>query len=166
MDEPFLNIVQLDQTHDRKQFNCQSEALNRYFKQQLMQDVKRRVTACFVATDGEGKIAGYYTLASSSVVLTSLPAGVQKKLPRYPSVPVVRLGRLAVDSSFAGKGLGGVLLADALERSVNAQIAAYALVVDAKDDTAAGFYEHFGFIPLPDTPLSLFLPLESVRALI
>ncbi|MFZ6681854.1 GNAT family N-acetyltransferase [Undibacterium sp. Tian12W] len=166
MDEPFLNIVQLDQTHDRKQFNCQSEALNRYFKQQLMQDVKRRVTACFVATDGEGKIAGYYTLASSSVVLTSLPAGVQKKLPRYPSVPVVRLGRLAVDSSFAGKGLGGVLLADALERSATAQIAAYALVVDAKDDTAAGFYEHFGFIPLPDTPLSLFLPLESVRALI
>ncbi|PXX33930.1 GNAT family N-acetyltransferase [Undibacterium pigrum] len=165
MDQLSLRIVQLDQAHERKHFNSQSELLNRYFKQQVMQDIRRRVTACFVALDSTEHIAGYYTLASSSVVLTSLPAGVQKKLPRYPSVPVVRLGRLAVDSSFAGKGLGGVLLADALERSATAQIAAYALVVDAKDDTAAGFYQHFGFIPMQDTPLTLFLPLESVRGL-
>ncbi|MES2041586.1 MAG: GNAT family N-acetyltransferase [Pseudomonadota bacterium] len=166
MDQLSLRIVQLDQTHERKHFSSQSELLNRYFKQQVMQDIRRRVTACFVATESIGQIAGYYTLASSSVVLTSLPADAQKKLPRYPSVPVVRLGRLAVDNSFAGKGVGGVLLADALERSATAQIAAYALVVDAKDAAAAGFYQHFGFIALQDTPLSLFLPLDSVRALI
>lgn len=88
---------------------------------------------------------------------------MRKKLPRYPSVPAVRMGRLAVDQRFKGQGLGGALLADALDRAVNAEIAAYALLVDAKDEPAACFYRHHGFITLPDSPLALFLPLATVR---
>ena len=78
---------------------------------------------------GQGTIGGYYTVASSSVPLTDLPEAIAKKLARYPSVPAVRMGRLAVDQQFRGKGLGAAMLADALARSVKAEIAAYALVV-------------------------------------
>jgi GNAT superfamily N-acetyltransferase len=121
------------------------------------------VTACFVALAGDSCIAGYYTLASASVFLGDLPAKLIKKLPRYPSVPAVRMGRLAVDQVFKGQGLGGVLLADALTRVVRSEIAAYALVVDAKDDQAAGFYRHHGFLEITGKPLTLFLPLATVE---
>lgn len=73
------------------------------------------------------------------------------------------MGRLAVDQNFKGQGLGGALLADALDRAIRSEIAAYALVVDAKDELAAAFYRHHGFIALPDAPLTLFLPLATVR---
>jgi predicted GNAT family N-acyltransferase len=96
--------------------------------------------------------------------LPDLPVAIARKLPRYPSVPTVRMGRLAVDQDFKGQGLGGALLADALARAARAEIAANALLVDAKDDSAAAFYRHHGFIALPETPLSLFLPLATVRA--
>ena len=89
-----------------------------------------------------------------------------KKLPRYPSVPAVRMGRLAVSDSFKGKGLGAALLADALRRAATAEIAAYALVVDAKDESAAGFYAHHGFVVLPEQPLFLFLHLATVKSLL
>ena len=123
------------------------------------------MTACFVALDAEQCIAGYFTLASASVLLADLPSSIGKKLPRYPSVPTVRLGRLAVDQRFKGLGLGAALLADALDRAIAAEIAAYALMVDAKDEPAAAFYRHHGFIALPDAPLTLFLPLATVRQL-
>jgi ribosomal protein S18 acetylase RimI-like enzyme len=73
------------------------------------------------------------------------------------------VGRLAVDQAFQGQGLGGALLADALDRSARSEIAAFAMVVDAKDEAAAAFYQHHGFMPLPDSPLTLFLPLATVR---
>jgi predicted GNAT family N-acyltransferase len=116
--------------------------------------------------DGEQRVAGYYTLAAASVLLADLPDATAKKLPRYPSVPAIRMGRLAVDQGFKGRGLGGALLADALERAARSEIAAFAFVVDAKDDTAAAFYVHHGFIALPDTPSTLFLPLATVRGLV
>jgi len=125
------------------------------------------VTACFVAVEqGGGVLAGYYTVASSSVPLTDLPEQVTKKLPRYPSVPAVRMGRLAVDQRFRGKGLGAAMLADALQRSMQAEIAAYALVVDAKDEQAAAFYRHHGFLAFNDDPLALFLPLATAQDLL
>jgi len=109
------------------------------------------------------KVAGYYTLASASLLLADLPASTIKKLPRYPTVPAVRMGRLAVDQTFKGQGLGGALLADALHRAARSDIAAFALMVDAKDEAAAAFYRHHGFIALPDSVLSLFLPLATVQ---
>jgi len=103
-------------------------------------------------------------LASASLLLADLPVGTGKKLPRYPTVPAVRMGRLAVDKEFKGQGLGGALLADALDRAARSEIAAFALMVDAKNEVAADFYQHHGFIALPDSRRTLFLPLATVRS--
>jgi GNAT superfamily N-acetyltransferase len=159
---PPFRVAPLDAVHDRAVFDSGSEPLDRYFREQVTQDVRRRVAACFVALTEERRIAGFYTLASASLLLADLPASLGKKLPRYPTVPAVRLGRLAVDQIFKGQGLGGALLADALDRAARSEIAAYAMLVDAKDESAAAFYRHHGFIPLPDSPLTLFLPLATV----
>jgi ribosomal protein S18 acetylase RimI-like enzyme len=159
---PFL-LVPLDAAHDRAAFDCNSEPLNRYLREQVTQDVRRRMTACFVALADGNHIAGYYTLASASLLLADLPDSIGKKLPRYPTIPAVRMGRLAVDQAYKGQGLGGALLADALDRVTRSEVAAHALMVDAKNETAAAFYRYHGFVPLPDSPLTLFLPLAIVR---
>ncbi len=159
---PF-QLTPLDAAHDRTAFNSDSEPLNRYLREQATQDIRRRVAACFVALADGQRIAGYYTLASASLLLADLPAGTGKKLPRYPTVSAVRMGRLAVDQVFKGQGLGGALLADALDRAARSEIAAFALMVNAKDDAAVAFYRHHGFIALQDSPLTLFLPLATVQ---
>lgn len=159
---PFT-IVRLDTAqHDRSNFDCQSAPLNHYLCGQAGQDMRRRVAACFVAIGGDGRIVGYYTLASASVLLTDLPDEVSKKLPRYPSVPTVCLGRLAVDHTCQHQGYGGVLLADALERAIQSEVASYAMVVDAKDAAASAFYQRHGFVEFPSSPRKLFLPLAVV----
>lgn len=145
---------------DRSTFSSGSAPLDRYLREQAAQDMRRRVAACFVALQNE-QIAGFYTLASASVLLNELPPSVGKKLPRYPTVPAVRMGRLAVDQAFKGQGLGAALLADALGRSLQSEIAAFALIVDAKDEHAAAFYRHHGFIELSKSRLNLFLPLAT-----
>lgn len=115
-----------------------------------------------MAVTAEQHIAGYYTLASVSLLLADLPPATMKKLPRYPTVPGVRLGYLAVDQAHAGQALGGALLADALLRAARVEIAACALMVDAKDEGAASFYRHHGFVAFPNLPWTLFLPLALV----
>lgn len=89
--------------------------------------------------------AGYYTLAAGGVPLTGLPAALSRQLPRYPSVPMARIGCLAVDQAFHGMKLGGALLADAAKRATRSELAVFALVVDAKGDAAEAFYRHHGF---------------------
>lgn len=163
--QPF-RLLPLDAAaHDRNEFDSGSAPLDRYLREQVTQDVRRRVAACFVALTDEAKVAGYYTLASASVPLGDLPEATAKKLPRYPSVPALRMGRLAVDRAFKGTGLGGALLADALQRAAQSELAAFALIVDAKDEVAAAFYRHHGFIALPSSSLRLFLPLSVVAGL-
>lgn len=165
MASPF-RIVPLADVHDRAAFSCGVPALDRYFHEQVSQDMRRRVTSCFVAisTDTQdAQIAGFYTLASSSIALPDLPAALARKLPRYPLVPAVRMGRLAVAKAHHGKGLGAALLANALQRASHSDIAAYALVVDAKDAQAATFYAHHGLQALPDAQRTLFMPLASVK---
>lgn len=88
-----FHVASLDSTHNRTTFNSGSGPLDSYFRQQVTQDIRRRVTACFVALTSEQHIAGYYTLATASMPLTDLPTSIGKKLPRYPSVPTVRMGR-------------------------------------------------------------------------
>src|SRR5437867_1919180 len=154
-DAPY-RVAPLDTALDRKQFHSDNAPLDRYFRETVTQDIRRRIAACFVATSSDGSMAGYYTLACASLLLDKLPTSIEKKLPRYPTVPAVRMGRLAVDCAHRGKGLGAALLADALERAIRSEIAAYALLVDAKDDAAASFYRHHGFIPLSEAPLTLF----------
>jgi GNAT superfamily N-acetyltransferase len=164
MAAPF-RVVPLEDAHVRTAFTCGVPALERYFQQQVTQDIRRRIASCFVAVTSDASIAGYYTLASTSVALADLPVAVAKKLPRYPLVPAVRMGRLAVSTAYRGMGLGAALLANALQRASRAEIAAYALVVDAIDARAAAFYAHHGLIALPDAELTLFLPLTSVSVL-
>ena len=164
MSRPPFRIRALDPSDDRTSFFCGSTLLDRYFQQQVTQDIRRRVTACFVALTDENRIAGFYTLATASVLLTDLPTSITKKLPRYPSGPAVRMGRLALDRAFKGIGLGGALLADALDRSSRSEITAFALVVDAKDEESVRFYLHHGFVLLPNTSMTLFLPFKSIQS--
>jgi len=156
-----LKLTALTPSHDYASFSCGSPPLDRYIKEQATQDIRRRITSCFVAVDANNLVAGYYTLASASVPLAEFPPEVVKKLPRYPSVPAVRLGRLAVDQSFKGQGLGKALLANATLRAAVAEIASFALIVDAKNESAIAFYRHHNFIALPGTPSILFLPLAK-----
>lgn len=157
-------IVPLVPELDRSRFASGVDALDRHFRERVMQDVRRHVASCFVALDRDGDSCGYYTLAAASVLLSGLPEGVVKKLPRYPTVPAVRLGRLAVARANRGQGLGAALLADGLARSLDSDVAAFAMIVDAKDAAAAAFYAHHGFLPFADSPRTLFLPLATARA--
>lgn len=159
---PDFRIRLLDSADDRNAFERPSEPLNRYLQKQVSQDVKRKVATCFVAVTSDGQILGYYTLAATGVALSNIPAGFRKKLPRYPTVTVL-MGSLAVDGKYGGFGLGSLLLADALKRIGKAEIAAYALIVEAKDEAAIGFYRHFGFTSFEDATKHLFFPLANLR---
>ena len=161
MSERF-EVVALSKQHDRQAFVSGVDALDGYFREQVSQDIRRRATACYVAVElATGQVAGFSTLAAAGIPLGDLPEDVVKRLPRYPSVPVARLGRLAVDRAFRGQKLGGALVWDALARSAHSEVAVAALVVDAKDETAAAFYRHLGFVPLTGDGLQLVLPLKK-----
>ncbi len=143
-------------------------ALDRYLRQQAGQDAEKNVAAPFVLTVPPARrVLGYYTLSASLVDANELPDNLARKLPRYPQLPVTLLGRLAVDQSMKGRGVGQFLLMDALHRSVEAAatIAAMAVVVDAKDDAAEAFYRHFSFLPLHERPRRLFLPMKTIARL-
>lgn len=151
--------IELLGAHDRSAFVSGSDALDRYLREQAKQDIRRRVASCFVAIDNDGIIAGYYTIAATSLILDKLSPERAKRLPRYPSIPAVLLGRLAVAQAHQGKRLGGALVADALLRATRAEVMAYAMVVDAKDEQATKFYEHLGFERLGDDPRKLIRSL-------
>lgn len=163
---PAIEIVPLDRAvHDRAAFSCGQEQLDRYLREQAVQDVKKRVAAVFVAArPGKGDILGYYTLAQASVALDDLPAAMKKRLPRYPNVPVTLLGRLAVRRDGQGIGLGTRLLGDAARRAAQAaaDVASAGIIVEPIDDAAAGFYEKFGFGAISDSPRRMFLPMATI----
>jgi GNAT superfamily N-acetyltransferase len=162
------HICPLRKAHDRKSFDCGNEDLNRYLREQARQDAEKRVAAPFVLTQpGSLAVLGFYTLSSSIIPVEELPPNLMKQLPRYGQLPVTLLGRLAVDRSFGGQGVGEFLLVDALRRSLEAahQIAAMAVIVDAKDKRAESFYRHFDFQPFQKMPLRLFLPMWQIAKL-
>lgn len=151
--------------HDRSGFESGIELLDRYFRAQAGQDARKNMAAPFVLVLPDGTIAGYYTLSSTSMSLAELPEQVARKLPRYPLVPATLLGRLAVDHRQQGKGYGRFLLADALYRMVRSEIASFAVIVEAKDDSARRFYERESFLSLPDQPMKLFRPIADIEKL-
>jgi GNAT superfamily N-acetyltransferase len=159
-----LVIAPLNAAHDRAGFNCNIEALDKYIHKRAGQDIKRRISRVFVASlpDSPKVIAGYYSLSTLSIKLSQLPKKLARKLPKHP-VPAVLIGRLAVSKNDQGYGVGKMLLADAIKRtlSVSDQIAIYTIVVDAIDNNTKGFYERFGFASLSDNSSKLFLPLKS-----
>jgi GNAT superfamily N-acetyltransferase len=162
-----LIINALGDGHDRKAFRCGEPVLDRYLQRYATQDIRRGLARVFVAASPEtpSEIIGYYSLSAGSLVADELPETIRSRLPKYP-VPVALLGRLAVDRRHQRQGIGGVLLADALKRAARASeaVAIHALVVDALDELAATYYGEFGFIPLPNHPLKLFLPLKAVES--
>ncbi|TIN21209.1 MAG: GNAT family N-acetyltransferase [Mesorhizobium sp.] len=161
-----LIIEPLGGSYDRKAFSCGLQALDHYLREQASQDVKRRVSNCFVAAERDvDLVAGYYTLAASSVPMASLPEDLTKRLPRYPVLPAILIGRLAVDTRYQGRRVGSILIMDALRRCAQAAPACFALIVDAKDDKAAAFYRKYGFTPFYDRPLSMFLSVATALKL-
>lgn len=162
-------VEPLAKHHDRSQFCCGSVVLDRYLKQQARQDADKHVAAPFVLVCADHpKVLGYYALSASIIGLADIAPEHAKKLPRYPQLPVTLIGRLAVDLTCKGQGHGEWLLMDALQRSLNHadQIAAMAVVVDAKDAAAEAFYRHFDFQPLQDTPRRLYLSMKTIAALL
>lgn len=160
-----LIIQPLAVGHDRPGFHCGVASLDDYIHKQASQDVKRRISRVFVAAETvrPSVIAGYYTLSSLSIDLGQLPEGLARRLPRHP-IPAALLGRLAVAQAARGQGVGKMLLADAVRRTlaVGEEIGIYALVVDAIDESAQAFYEQFGFSTLDSENHRLFLPLKSI----
>jgi GNAT superfamily N-acetyltransferase len=151
--------------HDRSSFVSGAEALDRYLRSQAGQDARKNMAAPFVLVLPDGAIGGYYTLSATGVKLAEFPADITRKLPRYPLVPATLLGRLAVDRRQQGKGYGRFLLADALYRAARSEVASFAVIVDAKDDSARRFYERESFLALPDQPMKLFRPMADIRRL-
>lgn len=135
--------------------------------QQIGQDVRKNLTCPYIWISESRTVQGYYTLSCHSVSTRDLPAEIAKKIP-YPSVPVVLLGRLAIDQRLEGVGNGGFLLLDALQRSyeLSSRIAALGVIVDAIDDEARLWYRKFGFIEFPDSPLRLFILMKTIKAII
>ena len=149
-------------------FNCGKFLLDTYIKTQASQDVKRKLSACFVSVDHvSGLIQGYYTLSNNSISLELIPENYRRKLPNsYNSIPATLLGRLAIDVKFRGLGLGKMLLIDALSRcyEISKSVGSFAVVVDPLDEEAERFYTKYGFILLPDSH-KMFLPMKTVGKL-
>ena len=163
-----LLIEAISSHHDRLVFSCGVEALDRYLKRQAGQDTRKHVAVTFVLVEaGKPAVLGFYTLSATSLRLSDLPESTAKKLPRYPLVPAILLGRLAVSQNHCGKGYGELLLIDALKRCMDTQNIGWAVVlVDAKDEQAAAFYGHYHFIRLAPGSLRLFLPRPTIASLI
>ena len=152
-----FSIEALNSAHNRKGFSSGVEPLDRYFRELVTQDVKRRVSNCFVALDAAGAIAGYYTFAAASLPLTELSADEKQRLPRYALLPAGLIGRLAVDQKYQGQRLGSALM----DAAARAEPAIFALIVDAKDDSAVTFYQRHEFRRFVSKPASLFLPIAT-----
>jgi GNAT superfamily N-acetyltransferase len=161
-----LRIEPLGSQHDRAAFSCGQADLDAWFRQRAGQDQKRNIARIFVAVDDDLGVAGFYSLGSMSLSLVDLPPEMARKLPRYQAMPAALLGRLARDERVRGQSVGELLLADAVQRVLDASrsLAVFAILVDAKDDRAARFYRGYGFQPFPSRPGRLFLPLASVMA--
>lgn len=163
MDE--WRIERLDRGHQREGFCCGRPPLDDVLHGLVSQYERRNLGRTYVAIlDTDPRVLGYYTLSSGAIDVGSLPPSQSRKLPRH-DVPVVLLARLAVDQKHHGKGLGGFLLRDALTRSLDLgqQLGIHAVVVDAIDTEARSFYERFGFLPLTDVAMRIFLPLSTIR---
>ena len=159
------NFLSIAKNHQRASFDCGYPILNEYLKRYARQNHNKGTAKTIVAISASGglKIDGYYTVSSSVIEFESLPDSYQRRMPAYP-IPAVLIGKLAVDNSVKGRGLGRDLLVDALARTVRAsqEIGIFAVRVDAIDLQAKEFYLKHEFIPFQDRELSLFLPIETI----
>ncbi|MBD3637447.1 MAG: GNAT family N-acetyltransferase [Crocinitomicaceae bacterium] len=165
-----LQTVSLQKSHFRDEFDCGQEILDDYLKKQANQDVKKKLSACFVISEkinDKDRVQGYYTLSNTGIPRELIPDKFQKKFPTaYKTIPATLLGRLARDKTCKGKGMGERLLVDALFRSYLAseQLGSFAVVVDPIDEMAISFYESYGFKLLPDSG-KMFIPMATIKQL-
>jgi GNAT superfamily N-acetyltransferase len=161
-----LRIEPLSQGHDREGFSCGDRDLDDYFKRTARQHNDKGISRTFVLVDLDepAKILGFFTLASCEVVTAELPSEYAKKYPR--KAPAAKLARLAVAWDLQRQGLGGIMMADAMRRTlaVAENIGIIGFFVDAKNQSARTYYEQYGFVTLPTHPLALFLPLATLAA--
>lgn len=161
-----LNIEILTKKHNKKNFSCGYEMLDNYIRRQAKQDIKRDLTACYVLNEtGQKDILGYYTLSANSLTRDEFPDQLAKKLPpSYLNLPTILLGRLAIDSSYKGNGLGQLLLLNALERciEISNSMGILAVIVDPIDETAERFYKKYGFLEIPGTA-KMFIPIKTLK---
>ncbi len=160
-------IESLRPEHVRAGFSCGKTALDTFLTALVSQYEKRGLSRTYVATEpGQGRIAGYYTLAAGSFEWSSLPPAQRKKFPKH-SLPTVHLARLAVDLAFQGKRLGETLLLHALQSAldISKNLGAFAVDLWAIDDEAQAFYQKYGFIPLEDNQRHLFLGMKSITSM-
>lgn len=160
-------VVPLDQSHDVAGFDCGVEELNEWLQKVARQHQEKSLSKTFVLINEEkpDAIVGFYALAQRGLVAKEqLPPELSRRLPR--AIPSFVLGRLAVSADAAGQGHGATLLVDAMSRAllVSQEVGGPFLFVDAKDEAAAAFYRHFGFVPLPVDPLTLVIRLDFVDA--
>jgi GNAT superfamily N-acetyltransferase len=157
-------IEQLDRRHERTGFSCGKPSLDDFLTKYASQYEKRHLARTYVAVcEGETRALGYYCLSAYGVPFENWPSDVTKQLPDHP-IPIALLGRLAVDQSVRGQGLGGHLLRDALKRCLNIseQLGVFAVLVEAIDEEAIHFYERFGFVAFADQPDKLYLPISTI----
>ena len=163
---PRFAIEPLRPDHELEEFDCGSEALNRFLKRFALVNQKAETARTYVACE-DHRVVGYYSLAVGSVQHAEAAKRVTKGLARHP-VPVMLLARLAVAQREQGRGIGAGLLKDALLRTAQAADLAgiRALLVHAKDDAAVAFYRHFNFDPSPTDPFHLFLLIKDIRRIV
>jgi ribosomal protein S18 acetylase RimI-like enzyme len=162
-----LQIEKLESSHLRDEFNCGDPGLNDFIRQYAGQNAKKRFSTTYVAVKKDTiHVLAYYSISVGSIVCEALPDQERRGLPSYP-VPVAKLSRLAVDQSVQHRGLGRILLIDALEKilSIADEIEVFAVEVDALNEAAKRFYQRFGFQTLKDDALHLYLPMKTVAVL-
>ncbi|MFM1771573.1 MAG: hypothetical protein RLZZ71_715 [Bacteroidota bacterium] len=155
--------------HAVEKFNCGNEALNRYLTVQAGQDMRKKLSVCFVLNDDYTRdLIGYYTLSSYSINADAIPNSLKVNAPRnYSRLPVTLLGRLAIDVKFQGKGLGEFVLMNALERAFDAsiEIASLAVIVDPVNKEAEDFYSQYGFVKCKDGR-QMMLSMKTIASLL
>lgn len=162
-----IRFQALHDSHDTAGFTCGVAALDQWLRSVARQHISKGISRTFCAVDADAstQILGYYSLTVAEIDTDKLPKDVARKLPRR--APLVLIGRLATALTMRGQGLGSMLVIDAFRRivEVSNNVGVTLIMVDAKDDQAASFYQHYGFVPLPDAPLRLVLPVATARQL-
>lgn len=161
-----LTLEPINKRHRRGAFDCGDHSLNEFLRKFARQNDARNISKTIVAIDADNYVRGFYSVSAAAIEFSEVPDDLARRIPKYP-IPAARIGRLAVDRPVQGSGLGAQLLLDALKRIYlsSSQLAIKVVLVDALNDQARAFYEHFGFMRLPGEESRLFLPIETIAGL-